>query len=329
MPVQGGQQTDRPAAETDSTPLGTGVSLDTFLRRDANGHHFESSYPVPNSAAKDSAEFGTAWAGAAPFRSPGRTKMEDVGVVSCLAARKKSERRRSQEAANAMKFADARKPGPQAPYAAAIPSAGEGPRAAPIIGLDGGEVLQSDTTVQPDGTVVRGDGQPIGKVQPDGTVVGPDGAVLGRMSVPNSAAGDGGAAPPGVSPTPPNGQAEEEDPIEKALMGVGSAIGGAVNGTVEGTKGLVTGTVEGTKGLVNGTVEGTKELVKDPVGTIKGGPKKLGSAIMATTLTTVGGTKAAAKKVHTLTRTRTLTLARTRTRTLTLTLALPLTRCRR
>ena len=312
MPVQGGQQTDRPAAETDSTPLGTGVSLDTFLRRDANGHHFESSYPVPNSAAKDSAEFGTAWAGAAPFRSPGRTKMEDVGVVSCLAARKKSERRRSQEAANAMKFADARKPGPQAPYAAAIPSAGEGPRAAPIIGLDGGEVLQSDTTVQPDGTVVRGDGQPIGKVQPDGTVVGPDGAVLGRMSVPNSAAGDGGAAPPGVSPTPPNGQAEEEDPIEKALMGVGSAIGGAVNGTVEGTKGLVTGTVEGTKGLVNGTVEGTKELVKDPVGTIKGGPKKLGSAIMATTLTTVGGTKAAAKKVHTLTRTRTPTQTLTR-----------------
>ena len=110
---------------------------------------------------------------------------------------------------------------------------------------------------------VRGDGQPIGKVQPDGTVVGPDGAVLGRMSVPNSAAGDGGAAPPGVSPTPPNGQAEEEDPIEKALMGVGSAIGGAVNGTVEGTKGLVTGTVEGTKGLVTGTVEGTKELVHD------------------------------------------------------------------
>ena len=325
MPVQGGQQTDRPAAETDSTPLGTGVSLDTFLRRDANGHHFESSYPVPNSAAKDSAEFGTAWAGAAPFRSPGRTKMEDVGVVSCLAARKKSERRRSQEAANAMKFADARKPGPQAPYAAAIPSAGEGPRAAPIIGLDGGEVLQSDTTVQPDGTVVRGDGQPIGKVQPDGTVVGPDGAVLGRMSVPNSAAGDGGAAPPGVSPTPPNGQAEEEDPIEKALMGVGSAIGGAVNGTVEGTKGLVTGTVEGTKGLVTGTVEGTKELVKDPVGTIKGGPKKLGSAIMATTLTTVGGTKAAAKKVHTLT----LTLARTRTRTRTLTPTQTLTRCKR
>ena len=137
------------------------------------------------------------------------------------------------------------------------------------------------------------------------------------------AAGDGGAAPPGVSPTPPNGQAEEEDPIEKALMGVGSAIGGAVNGTVEGTKGLVTGTVEGTKGLVNGTVEGTKELVKDPVGTIKGGPKKLGSAIMATTLTTVGGTKAAAKKVHTLT----LALARTRTRTRTPTQTL--TRCKR
>ena len=283
MPVQGGQQTDRPATETDSTPLGTGVSLDTFLRRDANGHHFESSYPVET---KDSAEFGHAWAGAAPFRSPGRTKMEDVGVISCIAARKKSERRRSQEAANAMKFADARKPGPHAPYAAPIPSAGEGPRPAPIIGLDGGEVLQSDTTVQPDGTVVRGDGQPIGKVQPDGTVVGPDGAVLGRMSVPNSAAGDGGAAPPGISPTPANGQAEE-DPIEKALMGVGSAIGGAVNGTVEGTK-----------GLVNGTVEGTKDLVKDPVGTIKGGPKKLGSAIMATTLTTVDGTKAAAKKVH-------------------------------
>ena len=98
---------------------------------------------------------------------------------------------------------------------------------------------------------------------------------------------------------------------------------GLVNGTVEGTKGLVTGTVEGTKGLVTGTVEGTKELVKDPVGTIKGGPKKLGSAIMATTLTTVGGTKAAAKKVHTLTR----TLTRTRTRTPTPTLTL--TRCKR
>ena len=80
MPVQGGQQTDRPAAETDSTPLGTGVSLDTFLRRDANGHHFESSYPVPNSAAKDSASL-VMRAGAALFRSPGRTKMEDVGVA--------------------------------------------------------------------------------------------------------------------------------------------------------------------------------------------------------------------------------------------------------
>ena len=64
--------------------------------------------------------------------------------------------------------------------------------------------------------------------------------------------------------------------------------------TVEGTKGLVNGTVEGTKGLVTGTVEGTKGLVKDPVGSIKGGPKKLGGAIMGT----VGGTKAAAKKVH-------------------------------
>jgi hypothetical protein len=281
MPVnaKGGQwwqQKDRPATEIDSTPLDTGVSLDTFFRHDANGHHFESSYPVET---KDSVEFNDAWSGAVGFRTVGRSNIEDVGPLSCIATRKKSERRRSQEAANAVKYADARTPGPHAPYSA--PTADEGPRPALIIGLDGGEVLQSDTTVQPDGTVVRGDGQPIGKVQPDGTVLGPDGAVLGRMSIPNKTAGDGAPVPRGFSPTPSNGSVG--DAIEKALGGVGNAIGGAVNGTVEGTKGLVKGTVEGTKGLV-----------KDPVGTIKGGPKKIGGAIMGT----VDGTKAAAKKVH-------------------------------
>jgi hypothetical protein len=265
MPVdaKGGQwwqQTDRPATKTDSTPLDSGASLDTFFRRDANGQHFESSYPVETT---DNTEFNDAWSGAAGFRSPGRSSIEDVGPLSCIATRKKSERRRSQEASNATKYADARKPGPHAPYSA--PSADEGPRPAPIIGVDGG-VLPSDTTVQPDGTVVRGDGEPIGKVQPDGTVVGPDGAVLGKMSTPN----DGGAVPRRFSPPPSN--ASVGGAIEKALEGVGNAIGGAVNGTVEGTKGLV----------------------KDPVGTIKGGPKKIGGAIMGT----VDGTKAAAKKVH-------------------------------
>merc|ERR1740117_1194783 len=34
----------------------------------------------------------------------------------------------------------------------------------------------------PDGTVLGGDGQPLGKVRPDGMVVGPDGKVLGKMA---------------------------------------------------------------------------------------------------------------------------------------------------
>jgi len=281
MNAKGGQwweQNNRPATETDSNPADTGVSLDTFFRHDANGHHFESSYPVET---KDSAEFNDAWAGAAGFRTAGRAPIEDVGPLSCISTRKKSERRRSKEASHAVKYSDARNPGPHAPYSA--PAAGDGPRPALIIGLDGSEVLQSDLTVQPDGTVVRGDGQPIGKVQPDGTLVGPDGAVLGRVSIPNGPVGGGGGpVPRGFSPTPSN-TGSVGDRIEVALEGVGKAIGGAVNGTVVGTK-----------GLVNGTVEGTKGLVKDPVGTIKGGPKKIGGAFKGT----VDGTKAAAKKVH-------------------------------
>ena len=162
LDTQGSQfweQKKRPTMETDSAPLDTGVPLDTFFRHDADGHHFESSYPVES---KDGAGFESAWAGAAPFRRNEMAHLADIGPLSCLASRKKSEQRKGQETSHAVAYADARTPGPHPPYSA--PAADDGPRPALIIGLDGSEVLQSDTTVQPDGTVVGADGQPIGKV---------------------------------------------------------------------------------------------------------------------------------------------------------------------
>merc|ERR1719484_397996 len=44
------------------------------------------------------------------------------------------------------------------------------------------EVLCASTTTTPDGTVLGGDGKPLGKLRPDGMVVGEDGRVLGKMA---------------------------------------------------------------------------------------------------------------------------------------------------
>ena len=42
--------------------------------------------------------------------------------------------------------------------------------------------LPASTTTTPDGTVLGGDGKPLGKLRPDGMVVGEDGRVLGKMA---------------------------------------------------------------------------------------------------------------------------------------------------